>query len=122
MTINGRSSLYNYSSNGDLTSIEYASGLRRTWSYDKMNLLSESAMYTVEGDLLASIGLTNYWNGRITMTLQPHNVSTELIYDTSGRVISATTPGSNGVQFTELTSIISDSTIKSYKFGDQVRN
>ena len=85
-----------------------------------MNLLSGSALYNKENDLLSSIGLTFNWNGRVTMTMQPRNVTTELIYDTSERVISATILGSGGLKFLEVTSSVSDSTVKSYIFGDQV--
>lgn len=120
MTIGDHSSTYNYSSSGDLTSTQYASGLRRIWTYDEMNLLSGSALYNKENDLLSSIGLTLNWNGRVTMTMQPRNVTTELIYDTSERVISATILGSGGLKFLEVTSSVSDSTVKSYIFGDQV--
>ena len=85
-----------------------------------MNLLTGSAIYNEDGDLLASVSLSRNWNGQITMTIQPQNVTTELVYDTSGRVFSATTPGSDGLQFVEITSVVSDSTVKSYMFGDQV--
>ena len=85
-----------------------------------MNLLIGSAIYNENDEVLASVSLTHNWNERITMTMQPQNVTTELLYDTSGRVISATIPGSQGLQFVELTSVVSDSTVKSYIFGDQV--
>ena len=100
--------------------MQYASGIRRTWTYNEMNLLTESAIYNEDNDLLASISLTYNWNGRVIMTKQPQNVTTELVYDTSGRVISATIPGSDGLHFVEISSIVSDSMVKSYMFGDQV--
>ena len=118
VTVGGRTSLYNYSTDGYLVGIHYASGLRRTWTYDKMHLVNGSAMYNKDGDLLASIRLSHNWNRKFIITTQPKNLTFEVVYDTFGRVISATTP--KGTRFVEVTSMISDSTIKSYMFGDQV--
>ena len=119
VTVGGRSTLYNYSSGGDLTGVHFASGERRTWTYDEMNLINGTTVYN-EDIILASIGLSQNWNGRITMTTQPQNVTAELLYDTTGKVISGTLPG--GVRFVEETSVAAGSTVKSYKFGDQVRS
>ena len=117
MSIGDHSSAYSYSINGDLISIQYASGLRRMWAYDEMHLLSGSAIYNQEDDLLAAIDLTHNWNGRVIMTMQPHNLTTELIYDTSGQVIAQRF---GSLHFVEISSLISDSVVKSYMFGDQV--
>ena len=117
VTVGGRSASYNYTSNGDLTGVQFASGERRIWTYDEMNFLNGSTVYN-EDNILASIGLSQNWNGRITMTTQPQNVTAELLYDTTGKVISGTLPG--GVRLVEETSVAAASTLKSYKFGDQV--
>lgn len=119
MTVDGLTSSYDYSSNGDLTAIQYASGLKRIWTYNEMHLITGSAVYNEDDDLLASIDLTLNWNGMITMTLQPQNLTTKLLYDTSGRVISAASLG--GPQFVEVASAVTNSVVKSYLFGDQVR-
>ena len=115
VTVGGRSALYNYTSSGDLTGVQFASGERRIWTYDEMNFLNGSTVYN-DDNILASIGLSQNWNGRITMTTLPQNVTAELLYDTAGKVISGTLPG--GVRLVEETSVAS--TLKSYKFGDQV--
>ena len=117
VTVDGQSSMYNYSSSGDLTEVHFASGLRRKWTYNEMGLLNSSSAYN--GDVfLASIGLSRSWNGKITVTTQPQNVTVELMYDTLGRVVSSASPGEVPVK--ELTSITTDSTVKTYLFGDQV--
>ena len=118
VTVDGHSSLYNYSSSGDLTGVRFASGLSRIWTYDEMNLLNGSSVYNEDSDILASISLSHNWNGRITMTTQPQNVTVDLLYDTSGRVIASASPGE--VWFMEVSTIAADSTMKSYMFGDQV--
>ena len=118
MTVDGHSSLYNYSSSGDLSVVHFASGLSRIWTYDEMNLLNGSSVFNADGDVLASIGLSHNWNGRVVLTTKPQNVTIELLYDTSGKVIASASPGD--VWFMEVTSVIADSTIKSYMFGDQV--
>ena len=118
MTANGQISLYNYSSGGDLTAIKYASGLTRIWTYDGINLVNGSALYNENSDLLASISLSHNWNGKVAMITQPQNLSTELLYDTSGRVFSTSTP--SGHRFVEITSVTLGSITKSHKFGDQV--
>ena len=82
-----------------------------------MNFLNGSTVYNND-DILASIGLSQNWNGRITMTTLPQYVTAELLYDTAGKVISGTLPG--GVRLVEETSVAVGSTLKSYKFGDQV--
>ena len=120
ISIGNHSSAYNYSTHGDLISIQYASGLRRTWTYDEMYLLSGSAIYNQEDDLLAAVSLTHNWNGRMIMTMQPQNVTTELVYDTLGRVIASSPQNSGSSHFVETSTVVSDSVIKSYMFGDQV--
>lgn len=120
ISIGNHSSAYNYSTHGDLISIQYASGLRRTWTYDEMYLLSGSTIYNQEDDLLAAIDLTHNWNGRMTMTMQPQNVTTELVYDTLGQVIASLPQNSDSIHFVEMSTVVSDSVIKSYMFGDQV--
>ena len=85
--------------------------------YDEMHLLSGSAVHNPEDDLLAAIDLTQNWNGRVTMTIRPQNVTTELVYDTLGQVI-ASMPQST--HFVEVSTMVSNSVVKSYVFGDQV--
>ena len=118
--VGGHTSFYNYSADGYLVGIHYASGLRRAWTYDQMHLVNGSAVYNEDGDLLTSIGLSYNWNGQVIMTTQPHNLTSVFLYDIFETVISATT--SRGHRFVEVTSTVSDSTIKSYVFGDQVNS
>ena len=118
MTVGDHTSFYNYSADGYLVGIHYASGLRRAWTYDQMHLVNGSAVYNEYGDLLTSIGLSYNWNGQVVMTTQPRNLTSEFLYGIFETVISAKT--SRGHRFVEVTSTVSDSTIKSYLFGDQV--
>ena len=118
VTVDGHSSLYNYSSSGDLTGVHFASGLSRIWTYDEMNLLNGSSVFSEDSEVLASVGFSHNWNGRVVMTTQPQNVTVELLYDTSGKVIASASPGE--VWFMEVTSVVDDSRMRSYIFGDQV--
>ncbi len=114
------SSTYGYSTDGDLINIQYASGLRRKWTYDEMHLLSGSTVINPEDDLLAAIELTRNWNGRVKMMVRPQNVTTELVYDTVGQVIASRPQNSDSTYFMEMSTVVSASVVKSYVFGDQV--
>lgn len=85
-----------------------------------MHLLSGSAVHNPEDDLLAAIDLAHNWNGRVTITMQPQNVTTELVYDTLGQVIASMPQNSGSTHFVETSTMVSDSVVKSYMFGDQV--
>ena len=112
VTVGLESAMYTYSDEGDLLSVVYASGERRTLEYDENNLLAVSESYSANGDLIASMKLTKSWNGKVLMTIQPYNRTVQLVYDTFGDVVSATTedgipltqvdlPGSNGHRIIE---------------------
>ena len=120
ISIGDHSSAYGYNTHGDLTSIQYASGLRRKWTYDEMHLLSGSAVHNPEDELLAAIDLTQNWNGRVTMMVRPQNVTTELIYDTLGQVIASLPQNFGSTYFVEMSTVVSASLVKIYMFGDQV--
>ena len=91
VTIRSISSIYTYNNQGDLTSIDYATGARRTIQYDDNNLLCISESYSTSGELIASVNVLHSWNGNIAMMLQPNNQTLRMIYDTSGTVILAST-------------------------------
>jgi len=100
VTMGSESAMYTYNDEGDLLSVVYASGERRTLQYDENNLLSVSESYSANEDLVASMKLTNSWNGKALMTIQPYNRTLQLVYDTFGEVISATTE--EGIPLTQV--------------------
>ena len=118
VAVGNRMSTYNYSSSGYLTGIQYASGLRRTWSYNELHLVTGTAEYNVEGDLMSSIEVTPRWNGRFKMTAQPQNLTTEILYNVNGGTCSFATP--NTLPYVEKTSVIAGTTVKTSIYGDQV--
>ena len=94
MTAGDKSANYTYSDQGDLLSIDYPSGERRTLEHDENSLLSASESYSASMELVASMKLSHSWNGKVLMTVQPYNRTVELIYNTIGDIISATTEDS----------------------------
>ena len=119
VAVGNRASSYNYSSSGYLTGILYASGLSRTWSYSENHLVTGTAEYNEDGDLLSSIEVTPRWNGRFRMTTLPQNITTEILYNVNGGTSSFLTPKSP--PYVEKISEISPgTTVKTYMYGDQV--
>lgn len=100
VTVGDKSANYTYSDQGDLLSIDYPSGERRTLEYDENSLLSSSESYSASMELVASIKLCHSWNGKVLMTIQPYNRTVELIYNTIGDIISATTE--EGIPLTQV--------------------
>ena len=99
MTVGDKSANYIYSDQGDLLSIDYPSG-ERTLEYDENSLLSASESYSASMELVASMKLSHSWNGKVLMTVQPYNRTVELVYNTIGDIISATTE--EGVPLTQV--------------------
>ena len=100
VTVGDKSTNYIYSDQGDLLSIDYPSGERRTLEYDENSLLSASESYSASMELVASMKLSHSWNGKVLMTVQPYNRTVELVYNTIGDIISATTE--EGVPLTQV--------------------
>ena len=91
VTVGDKSATYTYSDQGDLLSINYPTGERRKLEYDDNNLLSASESYSASKELVASVKLSHSWNGKVLMTVQPYNHTVQLVYNTNGDIISATT-------------------------------
>ena len=91
VTVGDKSATYTYSDQGDLLSIDYPTGERRKLEYDDNNLLSASESYSASMELVASVKLSHSWNGKVLMTVQPYNRTVQLVYNTNGEIISATT-------------------------------
>lgn len=100
VTVGDKSATYTYSDQGDLLSINYPTGERRTLEYDDNNLLSASESYSATKELVASMKLSHSWNGKVLMTVQPYNRTVELVYNTNGEIISATTE--EGIPLTQV--------------------
>ena len=100
VTVGDKSATYTYSDQGDLLSINYPTGQRRTLEYDDNNLLSASESYSASKELVASMKLFHSWNGKVLMTVQPYNRTVELVYNTNGEIISATTE--EGIPLTKI--------------------
>ena len=100
VTVGDKSATYTYSDQGDLLSINYPTGQRRTLEYDDNNLLSASESYSASKELVASMKLSHSWNGKVLMTVQPYNRTVELVYNTNGEIISATTE--EGIPLTKI--------------------
>lgn len=121
VTIGSNSASYNYTSDGDLSAATFASGMKRSWVYDNNRLLCRSAVNSESGELLASLDVTNDFNGKATITMFPKNKTNQIVYDTTGAILSSSTD--NDVMFTEVETVVpgSEMRIKSHMFGDQVR-
>ena len=100
MTVGDKSATYTYSDQGDLLSIDYHTGERRTLEYDDNNLLSASESYSASMELVASMKLSHSWNGKVLMTVQPYNRTVQLVYNTIGDIISGTTE--EGIPLTQV--------------------
>jgi len=100
VTIGTSSATYTYNEQGDLTSISYSSGGRRTFQYNSNGLYAGSMSYSKTGELTASVNLTHSWNGRLEMTVQPRNQTLDVLYDFSGRILSVT--GKDGVPLVQV--------------------
>ena len=100
VTVGDKSATYTYSDQGDLLSIDYPTGEKRTLEYDDNNLLSASESYSASMELVASVKLSHSWNGKVLMTVQPYNRTVELVYNTNGEIISATTE--EGIPLTKI--------------------
>lgn len=100
VTVGDKSATYTYSDQGDLLSINYPTGERRTLEYDDNNLLSASESFSASKELVASMKLSHGWNGKVLMTVQPYNRTVELVYNTNGEIISATTE--EGIPLTKI--------------------
>lgn len=121
VTIGNNSASYNYTSDGDLSEAIFASGMKRSWVYDSNRLLCHSAVNGENGDLLASLDVTNDFNGKATITTFPRNRTNEIVYDTAGAILSSSTD--SDVMFTEVETVVPGSEVrmKSHMFGDQVK-
>ena len=100
VTVGDKSATYTYSDQGDLVSINYPTGEKRALKYDDNNLLSASESYSASMELVASVKLSHSWNGKVLMTVQPYNHTVELVYNTNGDIISATTE--EGIPLTKI--------------------
>ena len=100
VTVGDKSATYTYSDQGDLVSINYPTGEKRTLEYDDNNLLSASESYSASMELVASMKLSHSWNGKLSMTVQPYNRTVQLVYNTNGEIISATTE--EGIPLTKI--------------------
>ena len=120
VTIGDNSATYNYTSDGDLSEATFASGMKRSWTYDSNRLLCRSAVNSESGDLLASLDVTNNFDGKATITMFPKNMTNEIVYDTTGAILSSSTE--SDVKFTEVETVVpgSEMMMKSHMFGDQV--
>ena len=94
--------------------------MKRSWTYDSNRLLCRSAVNSESGDLLASLDVTNNFDGKATITMFPKNMTNEIIYDTTGAILSSSTE--SDVKFTEVETVVpgSEMMMKSHMFGDQV--
>jgi hypothetical protein len=121
VTIGSNSASYNYTSNGDLSEAIFASGMKRSWVYDSNRLLCRSAVNSENGDLLASLDVTNDFNGKATITMFPKNKTNQIVYNTDGAILSSSTD--SDIMFTEVETIVpgSEMRMKSHMFGDQVK-
>lgn len=120
-TIGNGSATYNYTSDGDLSEAIFASGMKRSWIYDSNRLLCRSAVNGENGELLASLDVTNDFSGKATITMFPKNATNEIVYDTTGAILSSSTD--SDVKFTEVKTVVpgSEMRMKSHMFGDQVK-
>ena len=100
VTVGDKSATYTYSDQGDLVSINYPTGEKRTLEYDDNNLLSASESYSASMELVASMKLSHSWNGKLSMMVQPYNRTVQLVYNTIGDIISATTE--EGIPLTQV--------------------
>ena len=100
LTTGTGSATYNYNEQGDLTSICYSSGGKRTFQYNSNGFYASSDSYSEAGELTASISLIYSWNGRLEMTVQPKNQTLDTLYDFSGRILSMT--GKDGVPLVQV--------------------
>lgn len=88
-TINfdGGSTTFGYNEEGDISTVQYHNGDRRSFVYNGNHLLSESSSFSPSGDLIIRMILNHDWNGKVNMTVQPSNISAELGYDTKGEAV-----------------------------------
>lgn len=100
VTIGNLTTAYSYNDKGDLANILYSTGNRKVFEYDETNLLCAVKSYSNTSSELFSITRTNNWNGNVLLTIQPRNTSTEITYDTAGRIASYSTNG--GMALVEL--------------------
>ena len=100
VTVGDSSTTYFYNDQGDLININYASGSYSTLQYDSNSLLSGTESYSDSGELIESVSLSYNWNGKVWKTIQPNNLTQEIVIDTSGTVIAITTD--NGIPLVEV--------------------
>ena len=93
VTMGNQTTAYTYNGNGDLTEILYSSGNRKIIQYDEANLLSSVKSYSSSSEELFSINRTNGWNGKVLLATHPQNATTEVIYDTAGKIVSYSVNG-----------------------------
>lgn len=73
--------------------MNYSNGMRRRIHYDEHNLLSGYETYSPSGDLLTGVSMSQTWNGKVVMTIQPDNKTMELVYNTRGDAVFARQEG-----------------------------
>ena len=79
--------MFGYTNEGDIGEVQYSTGDRRTFMYNRNHLMSESSSFSPSGDLIVRMILNQDWNGKVLMTVQPSNITAELGYDTNGEAV-----------------------------------
>ena len=85
---------YDYNDNGDLIRATMADNTASEISYDENSFIRSIKHYDVTGELASHYDYSITWNGCMDITVRPYNVSTTLIHDREGTVVSVATDGS----------------------------
>ena len=72
-----------------MISIKFASGRKRCFIYDSHHILTRNEFYHTSNSLLQSTEISYLWWGKVHLTLQPQNRTSEITYDPSGNVVAA---------------------------------